>query len=237
MLPTYNERENIKILIPEIENLLSDNKIEGEIIVVDDSSPDGTAKLAMTLNEEYGNITVIKRRKKEGIGAALKEGYDKSNGELILSMDTDLSFDVQDILRFIDEMDKGNDLVVGSRHLHVGDYEKPNITTKIKGFVSKFGNVGVRVLSGIDIHDFSANFRIIRKSVWDSIETKETTNSLLLEMIFKTKYKGFIVAEIPTRFKDRVYGESKLNLKKEIPKFFIKLVYFTLKYRVGRKTL
>ena len=235
VIPTYNENENINILIPKIESLLSKKfKNNYEIIVVDDSSPDGTARSAKKLSEKYGNINVIVKKKKEGIGAALKVGYNSAKGDLILSTDADLSFDAKDMERLIAEIKKGYDLVVGSRHLYERDYEKPNLQTKLKGFISRYGNMMVRLLSGLNIHDFSANFRVIRKGVWHKLKTTDNTNSILLEMILKTKYKGYRVTEIPVQFKDRIYGVSKLNLAKESPKFFVKLVFYVLKYRILR---
>lgn len=232
VLPTYNELKNIQILIPELEGYLNDKKIAAEIIIVDDQSPDGTAQAAEKLNKQYDNIRVIVKEKKEGIGAALRIGYTAARGELILSMDSDLSFEITDIEKFIAKIYEGYDLVVGSRHIKEAGYEKKTFNTRVKWFVSKFGNKIVRAITGVPIHDFSANFRMIRRSVWNTIETRENTNSLLLEMILKTKYKGLKVTEIPVTFKDRIYGESKLNLKKEAPKFFVKLFYFTIKYRL-----
>ena len=232
VIPTYNEKENIKILIPEIEQLFH-KKFENdfEIVIVDDNSPDGTKESALKLNKRYGNIRVITRKKKEGIGAALREGYNKAKGVLILSTDADLSFDVEDMEKLLMEINKGYDLVVGSRHLSKQDYKKPNLKIKIKGFISKYGNIMTKLLTNININDFSANFRIIKKSVWNELKVADNTNSILLEMILKTKYKGYKVKEMPVVFKDRMYGESKLNLAIESPKFFIKLVFYVLRYR------
>lgn len=233
VLPTYNEKENITILIPKIEEeFFSVNGIIGEIIIVDDSSPDKTAEIAERLNKRYKNINVIIKSKKEGIGAALRVGYNAAKYDIILSSDSDLSFEIRDMKKLIRLIKEGNDLAVGSRHIPAGNYEKLNMHTKIKGFVSKFGNKLVRLISGVPIHDFSANFRAIKNSVWKDIKTTENTNSILLEMIMKAYYKGYNVVEMPIRFKDRVYGESKLNLKKEAPKFFIKLLYYTFKCRL-----
>lgn len=232
VLPTYNERKNIEIFIPKIEkDVFKKRGIKGKIIVVDDNSPDGTAQAALKLNKKYKNIKVIIRKKKEGIGAALRCGYNAASGRLILSSDSDMSFSTKDMLRLIDRINSGYDLVVGSRHLTSRDYQKRKIKTFVKGFISKYGNMLVRAFSSVDIHDYSANFRIIRNEVWKDIKTEEKTNSILLEMIVKTAYKGYKVTEIPVKFLDRKYGKSKINLFEEVPKFFIKLVYYSLKYR------
>jgi len=233
VLPTYNELKNIKILIEQIEKEFK-KKIKLEIIV-DDSSPDGTANAARALNKKYKNIRVIVRKNKEGIGAALRDGYNAARNDLILSSDSDLSFSVKDMLKLIDKIKQGYDLVIGSRHMEQGYYEKKVLKTRIKGFVSNTGNKVVRILTGVPIHDFSANFRVIRRDVWRSIKTKEKTNIILLEMILKTYYKKYKVAEVPVAFKDRIYGESKLNLAKEAPKFFMKMLLFVINLRILKK--
>jgi len=235
ILPTYNEKENIEAMIPEIEGFLRSEKISGEIIIVDDSSPDGTAEIAKRLGRKYGNVRVIVKGRKEGIGAALRVGYNSARGKYMLSSDSDMSFKVEDMGRLIKKLEEGFDLVVGSRHMPEGGYMKPSMRIKLKGIVSLLGNRVVRLITGIGLHDFSANFRVVRMGVWRSIRTAENTNSILLEMIMKTAYKGYKIAEIPVTFEDRLYGESKLNLGLEAPKFFAKLLLFTVKFRVLRQ--
>jgi len=232
IIPTYNEKENIKILIPLLEKTLKKQKYNFEIIVVDDNSPDGTWKIAESLNKKYKNIRIILRKKMDGIGSALREGYNAAKNELIISMDADLSYEVGDILSLIEKIEEGYDLVVGTRHNIESYYEKNLLRTKIKWTFSNLGNKFIGFLTGIPIHDFTANFRIIKKSVWSRIKTKEKTNTLLLEMILRTYYKKHKVAEIPITFKDRRYGESKLKIGREAPKFFIKLLFYVIKLRV-----
>jgi len=230
IIPTYNERKNIEILIPDIEKKIL-TKMKGEIIVVDDNSPDATAFVATRFNRKYKNIKVIMREKKQGIGSALREGYNFASGKLILSTDADLSFSTKDMIRLIDKINTGYDLVVGNRHSN-NNYEIKGLKTSVKGTISKYGNKLIRFFTRLNIHDYSANFRVIKKSVWKDISTKENTNSILFEMIIKTNYKGYKVAEIPVKFKDRRFGKSKINLFTEVPKFFIKLIYYSVKYRV-----
>ena len=87
VLPAYNEKKNISILIPQLENIMKKKGLKSEILVVDDTSPDGTALAAEELNKKYGNIKVIIRPKKEGIGAALREGYNTAKGKGIIDYD------------------------------------------------------------------------------------------------------------------------------------------------------
>jgi len=227
ILPTYNEKENLRILIPKIEGVFK--SINHEVLIVDDNSPDGTADYINSLKNK--NIRIILRSKKEGIGAALREGYFAAGHNVLLSSDSDLSFEVRDMLRLINKIEEGYDLVIGTRHKKKNYYEVKKLSTAIKYSVSKFGNMIITLITGVDITDFSANFRAIRKDVFDKLILEEKTNTILLEMILKAKYKGFRVGEIPVVFKERKYGESKLNLFKESPKFLLRLLKFTFLYR------
>ena len=229
VLPTYNEKENIAILIPTLERILKENKLEGEIIVVDDSSPDGTAEEAKNLNKKYKNIKVILRTKKEGIGVALREGYNKSRGSIIISMDSDMSFDTLVMLDLIKKIREGYDLVIGYK---VG-YKAQTAKKSLQGIVSKLGNKFMSIISGVKIHDFTPNFRAIKKEAWQAISPKEKTNVFLFEMVLLVKHKGFKIGEVPVTFKDRVYGESKIRISKEIPKFLSKSVILSIKSRLN----
>ncbi|MFA6888621.1 MAG: glycosyltransferase [Candidatus Woesearchaeota archaeon] len=229
IIPTYNEKENITLLISLIENIFQKGNRLKEIIVVDDKSPDGTGEAVLELKNTYKNIRLIIKEKKEGIGAALREGYNAAKGDIILSSDADLSFSVGDMKKLVEKIDEGYDLVVGARHINEEGYQSNNIKTAIKRAISKYGNKIVVLLLRYNIHDFSANFRAMKKEVWHSINTQENTNALLLEMIIKAHQKRFKVTEIPVIFKDRIYGQSKLNLWIEAPKFFVKVIKFSLK--------
>jgi dolichol-phosphate mannosyltransferase len=229
ILPTYNERGNIKILIQEIEKTFG--QVNHEIIVVDDNSPDGTAKAAEELSKKFDNIRVIVRKKKEGIGTAIREGYNSAKNSIILSSDSDLSFTLPDTYRLYEKIQEGYDLVWGSKYSKDSFYEPTTRQGKIKKWVSKNGNKIIRLATGIETSDFTANLRAIRRDAWVQIRTQEKTNTFLMEMILKCKYGGMRVTEIPVIFKARVYGESKFNLGTEAPKFLIKMVKYVLMYR------
>jgi dolichol-phosphate mannosyltransferase len=232
VLPTYNERKNIEILIPQLEELLKKENLSGEIVVVDDTSPDGTADVAKELNKRYGNINVVVRSKKEGLGAALREGYNRALGDIIFSMDSDLPCDPNNITKFLEKLTH-YDLVVGSRHSSEGGYEMKSFKTSVKWLTSRSGNFALRLMSGIKISDFSMNVRGIRKDAWKSINTTSNSNFFMFETILLAKSKGLRISEIPFTFKDRVYGESKLKLSKEAPSFFVKAFKLSLKHRLG----
>ena len=153
MIPTYNEAGNIERLITQILKL---NDSIG-CVIVDDNSPDGTKDAVLNLKKKFPNLNLLLRDKKEGIGAALRAGYNIAKGEYILSSDTDLSFKVSDMEKLYDKLDSGYDLVVGSRYAQGGYYEKKNTRTIMKGFVSYFGNKFFSFVFGIPVSDFSAS--------------------------------------------------------------------------------
>ena len=228
VVPTYNERENILLLIPQISEIFKD--VPHEILVVDDNSPDGTGAAVKELENKGHSSKLVTKMKKEGIGAALRVGYDAARGKFIASTDADLSFEPADLRRLYDAALAGADLVTGNRHAFKDLYETPKFSIRVKHWVSLNGNRLLRLTTRIPLGDFSANFRMIRRSVWRAIETEETTNTVLFEMILKAKVKGFKITEIPVTFKDRRLGESKLRLRLEAPKFLIKLVGYLLRF-------
>lgn len=237
ILPTYNERKNISILVPQLETLCKKHKISCEILVVDDSSPDGTAEETKKLNNKFKNVRLILRPKKEGIGAALQQGYNEAKGYYLLSMDSDLSLDNNDIPKMICLLkEKGYDMVVGSRHLQGGGYEKKYLKTRLKSIISTGGNWFIRTYLRLPVHDFSLNFRLIKKSVWRSVAPfmKEKQHVWLLEQIYRTRHGGFNVGELPVTFKDRLYGESKTQLTKQAPLFLKKVLLFGIAARIAK---
>ena len=225
VLPTYDERDNLAELIPNVEAAFRGTPIE--IIVVDDNSTDGTAELLAGFTTRFDNLRTIVRPALLGIGSALREGYNAARGEYILSSDSDQSFTVDDMVRLYRKIQEGYDLVTGFRHGAGALYESRAWATRAKHLVSKLGNLVVRTVSRIPVRDFSANFRVIRRDRWVQLDTRENTNALLVEMIVKARRKGFRMAEIPVSFYERKFGRSKLNLWREAPKFLIRFVRYT----------
>lgn len=231
VLPTYNEAENVAELIPRIEEAFASQAFR--VLVVDDDSPDGTAEVARRLNERYGNVEVLTPPERKGLGAALRQAYEHASTPYILSSDADLSFSTEDMLRLYQTiLERGDDLVQGTRHESGGRYEVSGARVWLKRLSSVVGNFVVRHLAGLPVTDCSANFRVIRKDAWDQIETQENNNAILFEMIFKCHHGGLRVSSIPVTFRDRRYGESKLNLLTEIPRFLVRMFYYVLRYRL-----
>ena len=208
ILPTYNESENLKVLIPEIQQNFKD----ADIIVVDDNSPDNTAKVAESLG-----VRVINRKRKEGLGAALKQGYNEAKHEIIISMDADCSISVKDIFRVIEKLEN-NDLVVGSKYSKSS--EARGFSSKKQKILSYLGNKFFIILFRLPVDDVTLNLRGFTKKVWNQLYLEEKSNVFLLEMLIEAKSKNMRIAQIPIVFSERQYGQSKTNLKKLFPLYF-----------------
>ncbi len=223
VLPAYKEKENLAILIPQIETEFQDASFE--IIVVDDHSCDGTRELIDGLNQTYHNIILIERSGLLGIGSALRDGYDRADGEYILSSDSDLSFSVQDMRALYEKICTGFDVVLGYKIYKSTKDQKKTIKVWCETFLfSLISNVIISVISGIGLKNYNTNFRIIRASMWDSILTVENRQFFLFETIFRAKQKGAKIAEIPVTFHLRKFGESKVSFFRQAPKYFVRLV-------------
>lgn len=226
VLPSYKERENLSVLIPEIEKGFNGHSFE--IIVVDDNSQDGTAELIANLNKESGNIKIIVRSGLLGIGSALRDGYNSSQGEFILSSDADLSFKFEDMKRLLDKIKEGYDIVLGYKIKYKPlRQERKSFWLEISYLISQVGNWTIKNFTGMEnIHNFNTNFRIMRRSKWLEIKTVENGHFFLFETIFRILKKEAKLAEIPVIFYDRKFGDSKMNFLTAAPKYFFKLIHY-----------
>jgi dolichol-phosphate mannosyltransferase len=206
VVPTYNESENIIILIEKLTNVLSN--VAFEIIVVDDDSPDGTALLVSKLNRS--NIQIIVRQGKRGLSSAVIEGIERAKGEYVLVMDADLQHDegiVPEMLALLEG--KNLDIVVGSRYAHgggVGEFSK--LRSKVSEIATSLANKFI----GLTINDPLSGFFIVKRSyvlpILDSLSGKGF--KILLDIILSSSGKPKI-GEVPYIFKTRLAGKSKLN--------------------------
>lgn len=226
VLPTYNERENIRLFIPDLANAFRD--VRREILVIDDSSPDGTGQAVLELQQRFPELRLITRRQKSGIGSALRAGYQAAANDVILSSDTDCSFRAADLRKLYDTIVAGADLAIGSRHTARETYETPSLAIWLKFAASRSGNALLKMIFRIPVRDFSANCRAIRRTLWGRLDTRENTNFFLFEMILLAKRRGGRIVEVPVTFLDRRYGQSKINHLVEIPKAFWKMLVFFL---------
>jgi dolichol-phosphate mannosyltransferase len=216
VIPTYNERENLSKLVPKIEYVLFNSHLEGYIVIVDDKSPDGTGELAEQLAKEYGNIMVLHRQGKLGIGSAYREAFqtilNSLNVDVVLEMDADLSHDPAYIPSFVKTINDGYDLVIGSRYVKCGDVGNWSIVRQI---ISKGANFLAKNLTGVKINDMTSGFRAYHIKALRSIDLesiKSNGYAFQVEILYKCIKAGFKAVEYPIVFKERNEGKSKLGI-------------------------
>ncbi len=215
VIPTYNEKTNIKKLIPKILSQKIPNT-KFEIIIVDDNSPDGTANEA----RRFKNVSVISRPAKLGLGSAYVMGFGeaiKKGADTIFSMDADLSHNFDYAKDFIEKINEGADVVIGSRYVKGGGTNWPTSRKIISGGA----NLLARTILGVPAKDLTSGYRCYKASILKKALKNEfisTSYSFLEEMIYYCHKEKAKISEVPIFFKDRVSGKSKLR-KMEIAKF------------------
>lgn len=211
VIPTYNEKDNITILIDKILKLGIKNL---RVIVVDDNSPDGTGEIVDALAGKYkGKVVVIHRKGKLGLGTAFVEGWTramKDGAEIVFGMDGDGSHDPRVLPGMLEKL-QGVDVVIGSRHTKGG---------KIVGFtwwrtvLTRSAQFFCRVVLALPVHDSTSSYRGYRREVIKAIDIasiRSSGYSFLIEVLDRVVGGGFSVAEVPIEFGVRNSGESKVS--------------------------
>jgi dolichol-phosphate mannosyltransferase len=208
VVPTYNERHNLPHLAAAI-------RLHGyRLLVVDDDSPDGTGTLAEAIAAPDSGMTVLHRKAKQGLGPAYSAGFDQvlaGPSEVVVEMDADFSHNPQDLPRLVDEVEKGADLVIGSRYVPGGSTPDWPFHRR---FLSRGGNLYARLMLGIPVHDSTAGFRAFRAGALRSLPYRQARASgygFQVEMAMRAHDAGLRIVEIPVVFRDRTVGTSKMN--------------------------
>jgi len=229
ILPTYCEAGNIKKLIEQIENL----KIDPLILVIDDSSPDGTSKIVENLQKKYSNILLLIRPGKMGLGTAITDAFKvilslKNKPKYIVTMDADFSHNPNDVPRLVSLARRGYDLVLGSRYCLGGKVEK---WSPIRILISKIANKFASIILNAKINDCTSGFRCysIRfiKAVTKNLHSQ--TYEIQIETVRQAAKNGFFTVEIPITFVNRKIGKSKLTLN-EIKQFLLFMMKVNLEH-------
>ncbi|MEJ5261988.1 MAG: polyprenol monophosphomannose synthase [Ignavibacterium sp.] len=219
IIPTYNEIENVKKIIPIV---LEQNE-NIDILIVDDNSPDKTGDYVESLSKENNRIKLIRREKKLGLGTAYIAGFKyavQNNYSYVFEMDADFSHDPKEINNFLEAI-KDADVVLGSRYINgvrVLNWPMRRL------LLSYFASVYTRVITGLPVKDATGGFKCFRIDVLKAIDLdriKSNGYSFQIEMTFKAYKKGFRIKEIPIVFLDRVKGKSKMSKKIVIEAIFM----------------
>jgi dolichol-phosphate mannosyltransferase len=210
VLPTYDEAENVRRVLREVR-LASP---ETDVLVVDDASPDGTAQIAEDEAAILGQIDLLRRKGKRGLGRAYREGFTwglQRGYEVLIEMDADLSHDPEDLPRLIATVESGADLAIGSRYVAGGS---------VRGWawhrraLSIGGNAYAGMALGIDVRDMTSGFRAYKGDVLSKVPLSEVASDgygFQIEMVREVLLVGGQVVEVPICFAERTAGRSKMS--------------------------
>ena len=232
VIPTYNEAETIPSLISELFEKIKQLVEKLDILIIDDSSPDGTADIARQLGEKYEKITVIQRPKKMGLGAAYKEGFrhilEKLDSELVLQMDADHSHQPSEIPNMLEKI-KNFDFLIASRHVEGSDVIGWGIGRKATHSIA--GAIA-RICAKIEIKDSTSGFRMFKKKTLEKVDFNKIRSdgfAFQIEVLHQLKQLGMKGLEVPTVFVNRTEGSSKMG-SSEMMQFITMCISY-----IGRK--
>ena len=210
IVPTYNERDNLRPLVAAIFEQLP----EAHLLVVDDGSPDGTGPLADELARADPRVRVLHRSGKLGLGSAYIAGFRHAlaaDYQFVFEMDADFSHDPKYLRPLLNEAERGTDLVIGSRYVTGGGTRNWGLARQ---FISRGGGTYARMVLGLKVQDPTGGFRCFRRAVLEAIELGDVRAQgygFQIEMTYRTLQLGFRVAEVPIVFVDRRVGQSKMS--------------------------
>lgn len=216
LLPTYNERRNLPIIVWLLARMFDDNKLNWEIIIIDDGSPDGTQRIVQQLIKTYNTrsaerIQLRARAGKLGLGTAYVHGLQFVTGNFVVIMDADFSHHPKFLpLMIAKQKEADYDIVTGTRYAGDGGVYGWDLKRKL---VSRGANLVADTVLRPGVSDLTGSFRLYKKAVLEKVISKTESKgySFQMEMMVRAKGMGFKVAEVPISFVDRVYGESKLG--------------------------
>jgi dolichol-phosphate mannosyltransferase len=209
-LPTYNERENLEPMVDRLGEVLGG---DGLVLVIDDSSPDGTGEIADRLAAARSWVQVLHRPRKEGLGPAYLDGFRRAlelGADLIFEMDCDFSHDPADVPRLVAAAEDA-DMVLGSRYVRGGGTRNWGLLRRL---VSRGGSLYAQLLLGVPIRDLTGGFKCYRRAVLETIDLDAIHSkgyAFQIETTYRALRAGFRVVEVPIVFVDREAGGSKMS--------------------------
>ena len=214
-VPTYNEVGNLEPMVrATVEQLERAAPADWRLLVVDDSSPDGTGELADRLSDEIEGVEVLHRAGKEGLGKAYLAGFRHAlagGAEFVIVMDADFSHDPAHLPAMIAAAEN-SDLVLGSRYVPGGEVVD---WPPLRRVLSRSGSIYARAILGVKVCDLTSGFRCVRRRVLETVEPSTLRSQgyvFNIELTYRALLAGFKVTEVPISFRDREAGESKMSL-------------------------
>ena len=218
VIPTYNEAENLPALVEALDALdLPDLRV----LVVDDSSPDGTGRLAEELGERLRRgvepfVRVLHRPEKQGLGRAYVAGMTRAledGADFVVQMDADFSHEPAEIPKMLAELERtGAGVVIGSRYVPGGSLDPE--WTRTRRWLSQWANFYARTILRMDVRDITAGFKLWRREALLAVDLARITSdgyAFQIEMNWEVRRRGYDIVEIPIYFRERREGASKMS--------------------------
>ena len=210
VLPTFNEAATIENILDRVRKVLPD----ASVLVVDDNSPDGTAKIAAEVGERFGGVDVLSRPAKMGLGSAYRDGFRwglERGYEAMVEMDSDFSHDPDALPTVLAPLGEGYEVCIGSRYVPGGSTPHWSLPRRL---LSRGGNIYADFLLGLGVRDSTAGFRAYATTVLRRIDlgsVRAESYGFQIEMTYRAIAVGAKVKEVPIRFVDRELGTSKMS--------------------------
>jgi dolichol-phosphate mannosyltransferase len=210
VLPTFNEAATIERILERVRAAVP----EASVLVVDDGSPDGTAKIALDFGERSGNVEVLSRPAKLGLGSAYRDGFAwglEHGYEAFVEMDSDFSHDPDAIPAILAPLGEGYEVCIGSRYVPGGSIPNWSFPRRM---LSRGGNIYADLLLGLKVRDSTGGFRAYAASVLRRIDlssVRAESYGFQIEMTYRARKVGARIREVPIRFVDRELGTSKMS--------------------------
>jgi dolichol-phosphate mannosyltransferase len=210
VLPTYNEAENIHVVL----DLIREHLPQGDVLVVDDGSPDGTAELVEEWGSENGGVSVLRRPAKSGLGSAYRAGFSRGLGEgyeILIEMDSDLQHDPALLPALVHAVQDGADLAIGSRYVPGGSVPGWKASRRL---ISQGGNIYAAMVLGMHVRDSTSGFRAYSAPALSAIDltaVRADGYGFQIEMAYAVACNGGRIVEVPIAFGSRERGTSKMS--------------------------
>ena len=210
IIPTYNERESLPTVITRLRAAVP----EAHVLIADDNSPDGTGDLADSLAAADGNIHVLHRARKEGLGPAYLAGFAwglERDYDVLVEMDADCSHQPEQLPLLLDAVERGADMAIGSRYVPGGRTENWPLQRQL---ISRGGNLYSRILLGTSIHDITGGFRAYRDTTLRALDLDSVRSRgycFQIDLAWRAERLGLKIVEVPITFVEREEGASKMS--------------------------
>jgi len=214
IVPMFNEQDNVEGTAEKIRLVMDDFEGDWELLLVDDGSADDTGRLIDEVSDRYPNVRAFHHDSNLGVGRALRTGFEEAEGEIIVTVDADLSYDPKDIPRLVSTMRERNADVVLSSPYHAEG--RTSDVPFYRLLISQLGNTILRLALGTDVSCVTSIFRAYRKSMIDRLELSSDGKSIEPEIVARALAMGFHIEEIPATLKGRVKGKSKFRFRREV---------------------